>query len=86
MKFIVVLKDRVAETFMVPFVVPGVGLALRSLKDEIRRGGDGNVLASHPGDFVLYRIGSFDEATGVITPEDPSVVIEVANLVENGDV
>lgn len=82
-KVMVALRDRIAGTFMQPFFVPSLGVASRTLGDEIARKGEGNILATHPGDFELYELGHFHEETGVIHPHDkPEFVMQVSALVQ----
>lgn len=80
MKILVCLRDKKADLYLAPFVVPTMGVAFRSVSDEISRGGDGNALSSHPADFQLWQLGRFDEASGVIEA-DKSCVCEVESLI-----
>lgn len=81
MKVVVCLFDVQAAAYMQPMFVPGIGIAFRHLSDEIARGGEGNVLASHPGDFKLYELGVWDDQTGEFhLHEVPKMVCEVASL------
>lgn len=66
MKVICALKDVKADVFMLPMFVPTMGIAYRSIGDEIARGGDGNTLSTHPEDFQLWSLGTYDELHGVI--------------------
>lgn len=85
MKTIVCLRDRIAGSYMQPFFVPSLGVASRNLGDEIRRGGENNVLATHPGDFELFELGVFDEETGRMTlHESPVFQLQVSALVYDG--
>lgn len=38
-------------------------------------------IARHPHDFALYRVGSIDLETGVLTAETPEVVIDGASWI-----
>lgn len=58
------LKDTKAEAFMTPFFVPTMGVAFRSLGDEIAVPREGNTLAAHPEDFQLWTLGTYDNDTG----------------------
>lgn len=79
-KVIVVLFDKAAGQFMQPFFVPAIGAAYRSLQDEAARGGDGNMLASHPGDFQVFQLGAYEDTDGSIT-YDKQFLCEVQSLV-----
>lgn len=72
MKLVLVLRDDKAEIFMQPFFVATMGIAFRSLRDEIARGGEGNILSAHTGDFEIWEIGAYDEESGQILPVNPS--------------
>lgn len=80
MKVIVVLKDKVSGLFMQPFFVPAVGVAYRTLQDEAARDKE-FVVAKHPDDFALYKIGVFDEDQGRLGAlEKPELLIECGAL------
>lgn len=80
-KLMLALFDSKAEEFFAPFLVPTLGMAYRNLQDEIRKGGDGNILASHPEDFYLYRLGTFDTESGEIVAQ-LETVCKLSSLVE----
>lgn len=63
-KQVLALFDLKAGMYMQPFFVPTVGVAVRNLQDEMARGGEGNVLASHPEDFMLWQLAVFDDEDG----------------------
>lgn len=82
MKIICALFDKKAGEYMQPMFVPALGIAYRSLSDEIARGGEGNVLAPHHEDFQLWQLGLFDTETGVIVSDGcPKMICEVSTLV-----
>lgn len=58
------VRDRAADAFMRPFVVPATGLAIRSFSDEINRKAPDNPMSAHPDDYDLFKIGEFEEETG----------------------
>lgn len=83
---IVALYDKVADLFMQPMFVKSVGVAYRSLQDEAARGGENNQLAAHPKDFQLFKVGSYDDHTGVITAlKAPELLVEIEALVDKGE-
>lgn len=69
------LYDAKAQFFHAPFFHHHAGQAIRLC---IELGGDvGTTVGRHPGDFVLYRIGSFDDQTAVLDrcpPENLGVI------------
>lgn len=76
--------DEVAQVFAKPVFVHNEAVALRSLRDEVNSGGSTSELANHPSDFSLYRVGVFDDNTGVIIAEDkPVLVCRADSLKEN---
>lgn len=62
---VVAVKDRALDAFMRPFFVPTVGMALRSFQDEVNRKERDNAIHAHPEDYDLYKLGSWDEESGV---------------------
>lgn len=82
MKFtLLCLRDLKAEAFLTPFFSPTRGVAFRELSDQLKRGGDGNVLASHPEDFDLYELGGFDTDGGrLLVLDNPLLLTNVAPL------
>lgn len=65
MKYIVVsVRDRAADAYGRPFFVAALGQAIRSFTDEVNKKGPDNTIGSHPEDFDLYHLGTFDDATG----------------------
>jgi hypothetical protein len=82
------LRDVKAGTFLTPMFVPTVGLALRTLSDELNRASPdpSNVLAHHPEDFELFHIGDFETDTGRLAPlSDPVSVMLCTNLKVTGN-
>lgn len=74
------LRDRKADVFGRPVFVASMGSLVRELTDAVCGGGD-DTLARHPGDFALYRLGTFDDVKGVfeLLPL-PDFVLECASL------
>lgn len=58
------VRDRAADVFGQPHFATSVGAAIRGFSDEINRDAENNVFAKHPDDFDLYKLGTFDDATG----------------------
>lgn len=65
---IVAVYDTAAQAYQRPIFVEHVSAALRSFVDEVRRptmaDGSVNQLSAHRGDFELWLVGEFDQATG----------------------
>lgn len=73
MKLVVVsVYDTVAQYFCVPFFVKTVAEAERSFVDACN---DKQVsISAHPEDYKLMRIGSFDDSTGEVVSEMPTLI------------
>lgn len=81
MHIIVAVRDRQITAFLRPFTAQSRGQAIRSFRDEVNR--DGSELNSHPEDYELYELGTFDEQTGNLKPHDSHVQLAIAsNLIE----
>lgn len=57
------VRDRAADCFGQPFFSVSKGGAIRGFGDEVNRKAENNALASHPEDFDLYELGTFDDQT-----------------------
>lgn len=68
---IVSIRDSAADSFMRPFTVPTVGMAIRAFTDEVNRVSPDNQMNVHPSDFELFEIGEFDEQTGMVCSIPP---------------
>jgi len=71
--------DNVSKVFGLPFFQPRVEIAKRAVSDLVN---DGVSLASkHPEDFSLYRVGQFDDETGlVVSMEKVDLVCHLTSL------
>ncbi len=73
------LYDTKAVAFVVPFFLPNVALAVRAIVGMRRD--EKSVLHSNPGDFVLYRLGSWNDHSAafelVVPPERLVLVSEI---------
>lgn len=59
--------DRVALTYLRPFITPAIGPAVRNFVDEVNRSDQANPLFVHPDDYVLRVIGTYDDETAKIS-------------------
>lgn len=60
------LYDRKALQYHQPFFAVSDGAAVRMLQDLV---GDNNTLPGrHPGDFVMYCVGGYDDNNGSLLP------------------
>lgn len=63
------IYDMKAEFYMKPFFCLTPGEAIRSFSDAINE--TGSPFNRHPGDYNLYEVGKFDDATGQIEKISP---------------
>lgn len=61
------VQDVAAGIYLPPFVAHTEALAMRLFGDLCRE--PGHDFNRHPGDYTLFRIGTYDDATGVMTSE-----------------
>lgn len=70
------IKDA-KSTFMPCTVDVNDATAIRNFEHAVRQ--QDSILASHPNDFALYRVGSFDNETGTVTaPIVPQFLCDAA--------
>jgi len=71
---ILCVRDRALDTYGQPFFSASVGAAIRSFSDEINRADPNNQLNKHPGDFDLFSLGEFDDASGEFDATRPQQI------------
>lgn len=75
------LRDRKVG-YLAPVLADSEELAMRDVQSALRRG-TGTLIDTHPEDFSLCCVGSFNQDLGVITPLDgPEFICEVTELYE----
>lgn len=60
---IVVVRDSAADVYGQPNFVTTIGGAIRGFGDEVNNPREGNSLHRHPGDFALWHLGDYNDAT-----------------------
>ncbi len=65
------IRDSQAEAFMRPWCAQSQGAAIRSFSDMVNEEGKESLITSHPEDFTLFSLGSFDEHTGHMKVHEP---------------
>lgn len=65
--------DQKAECYGQPVFFKAHGEALRQLEVEARN--KETLIGAHPEDFILFYVGCFDIASGVLIAEDPPLVL-----------
>lgn len=58
------VKDGALDAFHAPFAAPTTAHALRSFTTTVRTAAPDSPMATHPHDFELYQLGSYDDTTG----------------------
>lgn len=66
---LVAIRDKKAEFFHPPYAVPTEAMAIRGFGDAVLKGNSD--LAAHPEDFVLFKVGEYDQLTGAVIAVDP---------------
>lgn len=73
--------DRKTLAYMPPYFAATDGAAVRTLSDAVAD--PNNLLGRHPGDYVLFYVGDFDDQKGAFLPVSPLVhVIDAVSLVQ----
>lgn len=73
------IYDRKALVYHAPFFAVADGAAARSFSDLAN---DANTtVGRHPADYILYRVGTFDDAIGNLLPETAVHIADAATLV-----
>lgn len=72
--------DAQAAAFRIPFFMHNEALACRAVMTALAD--KTHEFSLHCEDFQLYRIGTFDDATGELVPETPKVIATFASLRE----
>lgn len=75
------LRDVKADMFLPPMYSFNDGAAIRDVYSAIKAG-QLNEVSAYPEDFRLYRIGEFDNASGVIKGQDVVVLSEVVTIIQ----
>lgn len=63
------IYDVISDRWLPPFCQQTKGQAIRGFMDEVNRAAEDNILYKHCDDFVLYRIGEFDDQTGSVSSQ-----------------
>jgi len=62
-----------------PFFLQSEGVAIRAFQDEINN--KESELSKHPSDYDLYMIGTWEEYSGMITPQEPVLIATGLSLI-----
>lgn len=73
--------DLKAKAFLSPFFLPQDAMAVRALIDAVSD--PTHQFAKHPEDYQLFKLGSFDDALGVLTAgKQHELLVLVSSLVK----
>ena len=78
-QIIFTVRDSKAAAYLPPFFMFNEAMAIRAIQDAVND--EKHQFHLHPEDYHLFRIGVFDDDTGEITPEAPTVVVGAMDLV-----
>ncbi len=71
--------DSKAGAFIVPFFLPNVAMAVRSIRDAgIDRE---HMFGRHPEDYTLYHVGTFDDHSSEFTQVLPIKVVGIVSQI-----
>lgn len=74
------VKDKKADAYLQPFTTQTKGLAIRMIQGTLEQ--QDNNLSKYPEDFSLWKIGEFDENSGIIQGlQEPELVSQLTDLV-----
>lgn len=71
--------DSAAQAFLQPFFAPSLGSALRSLTDAVND--PKHEFSRHAGDYTLFKLGSFDDNSGLVDSAPPEQITTCLALV-----
>lgn len=75
------IKDTASGVYGNPNFMHSDKQALREFEDIVNDK-DGNKIAMHPADFIMFRIGTYDTTTGVIEPENHTRIALALDLLK----
>lgn len=64
------IRDRKAEVYGHPFFLRSSPEAIRLFGDEVNSGKEQSAVAKWPHDHELVELGTWDDQTGAITPDN----------------
>lgn len=61
------IHDSAANAYTQPFFMHNDGLAIRAFQDNVNSTEDNNI-KKHPEQFTLFKLGEYDDNSGIIKP------------------
>lgn len=75
------ILDEKALAYNQPFFMHHDGQATRAFEDEYKR--KDSMIHAHPGDYKLYRLGTYDQQSGKLESlQEPVFLIHAVQFVE----
>lgn len=68
--------DAKAEAYMRPFFAEAIGMAVRSFADAVAD--ESSPMGKHPEDYTLFKVGSFDQLSGLFEQDQVPVPMGTA--------
>jgi len=60
------IYDAKGESYFSLFIQPSTGAAIRGFSDEVNSAKSDSPVATHPEDYTLFELGTWDQYNGVI--------------------
>jgi len=76
------VQDIKAGAFHRPFFAQSEQAGARSFIDEVNRSSPDNIMNTHPEDFILFKLGSWDDETGEFSVHSPQVVVAATTVLK----
>lgn len=73
--------DKAVQAYLQPFYARSAGEAIRSFAELANDVGTN--VARHPADFVLYRLGEFDDNSGFFECGEPQRIVGAHEVVKD---
>lgn len=76
------IHDEKAGAFLAPFFLPNEAMALRTFRDCAND--PQHMFCRHPRDYALYRIGSYEDSSGLIAAYPKPQYLSLAFMMQPG--
>jgi hypothetical protein len=76
------VHDLAVQAFQPPFYSRHLGEAIRAFTTACMD--DSHQFSKHRSDYVLYSCGSFDDTSGMFSPEEPRRILSALEAVAEG--
>lgn len=81
-KNVYTVKDKATGMLMTPFVEINDATAVRAMVDLMKRP-EPHPYKDHAGDFMLVKLGTFDDVRGIIGEENIKEIMEIKDIKES---